>query len=237
MYSKKIFRRRSRRVYPEVRSTCANNHGGIKPGTRTVLFISSAVFLLFAVTAAVYVRRVSTDIATANVRDVITARVNDAIMQTLSEGNYEGDYFVTFQKADSGEVTAISSNMARINSFTSHVLDKILADDDDDDNAITVAIPIGNLTGATLLMGRGPKLPVKIMVLSSSAVEFSNSVVTAGINQTKHQIDLNVTVDMKLLLPWETKTDTVETHALIADTVIVGKVPDTYLNMQQTKGG
>lgn len=235
MYSKPIFRRRSRRVYPEVRSTCANNHGGIKSGKHTVLFISSAVFLLFAVTAAVYVCRVSTDIATANARDVITARVNDAIMQTLSEGNYEGDYFVTFQKADSGEITAISSNMARINSFTSHVLDKILADDDD--NAITVEIPIGNLTGATLLMGRGSKLPVKIMVLSSSAVEFSNSVVTAGINQTKHQIDLNVTVDMKLLLPWETKTDTVETHALIADTVIVGKVPDTYLNMQQTKGG
>lgn len=234
MYSKPIFRRRSRRVYPEVRSTCANNHGGMKPGTRTVLFISSAVFLLFAVTAAVYVRRVSTDIATANARDVITARVNDAIMQILSEGNYEGDYFVTFQKADSGEITAISSNMARINSFTSHVLDKILADDD---NAITVEIPIGNLTGVTLLMGRGPKLPVKITVLSSSAVEFSNSVVTAGINQTKHQIDLNVSVDMKLLLPWETKTDTVETHALIADTVIVGKVPDTYLNMQQTKGG
>lgn len=233
MYSKPFFRRRSRRVYPDVRSSCANN-GRLKPATRTVMFISSAMFLLFVVTAAVYVRRVSTDIATANARDVITARANDAIMQTLSEGNYEGDYFVTFQKSDSGEITAISSNMARINSFTSRVLDKILADGDN--NAITVAIPIGNLTGAALLMGRGPKLPVKIMVLSSSAVEFSNSVVTAGINQTKHQIDLNVTMDMKLLLPWETKTDTVETHALIADTVIVGKVPDTYLNMQQTKG-
>lgn len=235
MYSKPIFRRRSRRVYPEIRAAHAAHSGSIAPGIRAGLIVGVGVFVLFAVTLAVYVRRVSTDIASADARDVITARVNDAVLNTLAEGDYEGDYFVTFQKSDSGEITAVSSNMARINSFTSRLLEKILLCGED--GAITVGIPIGNLTGAALLMGRGPKLPVKIMLLSSSSIEFSNSVVTAGINQTKHQINLTVSVDMDLMLPWGTKSDSVETQVLIADTVIVGKVPDTYLNMQQTKGG
>lgn len=235
MYSKPILRRRSRRVYPEIRAAHAARSDSIAPGIRAGLIVGVGIFVLFAVTLAVYVRRVSTDIASADARDVITARVNDAVLNTIADGDYEGDYFVTFQKSDSGEITAVSSNMARINSFTSRLLEKILLGGED--GAITVGIPIGNLTGAALLMGRGPKLPVKIMLLSSSSIEFSNSVVTAGINQTKHQINLTVSVDMDLMLPWGTKSDSVETQVLIADTVIVGKVPDTYLNMQQTKGG
>lgn len=235
MYSKPIFRRRARRVYPELRSASAVRSGSVAPGVRAGLIVGVGVFVLFAVTAAVYVRRVSTDIALLNARDVITARVNDAVLQTLAEGDYEGDYFVTFQKSDNGEITAVSCNMAHINAFTSRLLDKILGVGED--GSITVGIPIGNLTGATLLMGRGPKFPVKIMLLSSSGTEFSNSVVTAGINQTKHQINLTVSVDLDLMLPWGTKHDKVKTEVLIADTVIVGKVPDTYLNMQQMKGG
>lgn len=235
MYSKPIFRRRARRVYPELRSSSAGRTGSVAPSVRAGLIVGVGVFVLFAVTAAVYIRRVSTDIALSDARDVITARVNDAVLQTLAEGDYEGDYFVTFQKSDSGEITAVSCNMAHINAFTSQLLEKILGAGTD--GSITVGIPIGNLTGATLLMGRGPKLPVKIMLLSSSDTEFSNSVVTAGINQTKHQINLTVSVDMDLMLPWGTEHDKVQTEVLIADTVIVGKVPDTYLNMQQTKGG
>ena len=63
-------------------------------------------------------------------------------------------------------------------------------------------------------------------------MEFSNSIVTAGINQTKHQINLNVIVDIDILIPWGTESAQVVTEVLIADTGVVGKVPDTYLNMQ-----
>ena len=123
--------------------------------------------------------------------------------------------------------------MARINELSSKILDKVVGSTQD--NTITIEIPSGNLTGASLLMGRGPRIPVRIVVLSSSRVEFSNGIVTAGINQTKHQISLRVTVDMEILVPWGTENTQVSTDVLIADTVIVGKVPDTYLNMQQNE--
>lgn len=231
MYSKPLFNRKSRRVHPKARSA----EGDVNfAAARAAIIIGTGLFILFAVCTAIYINRVSTHIAAADARDVITAKVNDAVLETLREGEYEGDYFVTFQKSSSGDITAVSCNMARINTLTSTILDKLVSTERD--NTVKIGIPLGNLTGASLLMGRGPKLPVKVMLLSSSRVEFSNSILTAGINQTKHQIDLTVTVDMELMLPWGTKTDTVSTDVLIADTVIVGRVPDTYLNMQQTKG-
>ena len=67
-----------------------------------------------------------------------------------------------------------------------------------ENHTLTVKIPAGNLTGVSLLMGRGPDVPVQIIVLTSSRVEFNNSIVTAGINQTKHQINLEVIVDIDI---------------------------------------
>lgn len=233
MYSKPLFRRSARRVYPKAAAHYRSD-GDLTPTARTAIFVGVGMLILFIICVTVYISKVSSQIAAADARDVITAKVNSAVLQTLTEGDYEGDYFVTFQKSDSGDITAVSCNMARINTLTSTILDKVIGTTRD--NSITIGIPVGNLTGASLLMGRGPKLPVKIMVLSSSKVEFSNSIVAAGINQTKHQIDLNVTVDMELMLPWGNKSDSVITNVLVADTIIVGKVPDTYLNMQQMKG-
>lgn len=228
MYSKMFLHRRMRRIRPRPRaSTAPESMGG---NARTALFVGVGIFILLLISVSVYIKRVSTQIAIMDAKDVISAKINDAVLQTLNEGDYDGDYFVTFQKAEDGAITAVSCNMAHINMLTSRVLEKVVGKTQD--NTVTIGIPVGNLTGATLLMGRGVKLPVKIMLLSSSKVEFANSIVAAGINQTKHQIDLTVTVDMQLLLPWGSESDTVSADVLIADTVIVGKVPDTYLNMQ-----
>ncbi|MBP3538537.1 MAG: sporulation protein YunB [Oscillospiraceae bacterium] len=228
MYHRPLFRRRIRPNYPPGSTTFSPQ--GKRRAVRAGLLMCLAVLVLLIISSSIYLKSISTQIASADAKDVITERINDAIVDTLNSGDYGGDYFVTFQKADNGDVTAVSSNMARINELSSKILDKLV--DSTRDNTITIGIPAGNLTGASLLMGRGAKIPVKIVVLSSSRVEFMNNIVTAGINQTKHQITLRVTADMQILVPWGTEDTQVSTDVLIADTVIVGKVPDTYLNMQ-----
>lgn len=193
------------------------------------------VFLLLALTlflacAATFLKDLSSQIAVSDASDIVTVQLNKAIRNIMDEGDYSGDYFVTFEKSEAGDVTAISSNMARINALSARILDDVVGGAKD--HTLTVKIPAGNLTGMSLLMGRGPDIPVKIIVLTSSRVEFNNSIVTAGINQTKHQINLEVIVDIDILIPWDTKSAQVVTEVLIADTVVVGQVPDTYLNME-----
>lgn len=177
-------------------------------------------------------RSISTQIAVSDARDVVTVQINNAISDIMSEGQYTGDYFVTFEKGAGGEVSAISCNMARINALSAEILDRVTGSADIYTD--TVQIPLGNLSGLSLLMGRGPKVPVEIVTLTSSHVEFSNNLITAGINQTKHQISLRIVVDIDILVPWGSESTQVVSEVLIADTVIVGQVPGTYLNMKDS---
>ena len=186
--------------------------------------------ILLLITASVFLKDISSQIAISDASDIVTVSVNNAVSQVMATGEYTGDYFVDFEKDVNGQVTAISSNMSKINTLSSRILEKVVGTTEK--NIITVKIPSGNLTGISLLMGRGPKVPVKIIVLTSSRVEFNNNIITAGINQTKHQITLDVIVDVEILVPWGSEVSQVITQVLIADTVIVGEVPDTYLNME-----
>lgn len=227
MRYRKLFHRRSPYVYSEVsnESVCA----GESRNFRLVLLGVLAILFLLLVTASVFLKDISSEIAVSDASDIVTVSVNNAVSQVLASGDYTGDYFVDFEKDANGNVAAISSNMAKINSLSAQILERVVGTTEK--NTITVKIPSGNLTGISLLMGRGPKVPVKIIVLTSSRVEFNNHIITAGINQTKHQINLEVIVDVEILVPWGSETTQVVTEVLIADTVIVGEVPDTYLNM------
>jgi len=225
MRYKKLFHRRSPYVYSEV-SEASNSK---VHSFRFVIIALLAFLFLLVMTASVFLKDISSQIAVSDASDIVTVSVNNAISQVLGSGDYSGDYFVDFVKDVNGDVTAISSNMAKINTLSAQILDKVVGTTEK--NSITVKIPSGNLTGISLLMGRGPKIPVKIIVLTSSRVEFNNNIITAGINQTKHQINLEVIVDVEILVPWGSETAQVVNEVLIADTVIVGEVPDTYLNM------
>ena len=198
--------------------------------TSHVLLLLIGAMLVFLMCSALFLKDLSSQIAVSDASDIVTVNVNNVVSDIMLAGEYSKDSFVNLEKSASGEVTAISSNMAKINALSAEILHRVVGVTEN--HVITVEIPIGNLTGVSLLMGRGPSVPLKIIVLTSSRVEFNNSIVTAGINQTKHQINLEVIVDVEILVPWGTENAQVVTEVLIADTVVVGEVPDTYLNME-----
>ena len=133
--------------------------------------ISLCSILIFLACALAFLKDLSTQIAVSDASDIVISQVNTSIAEIMKDEDYTGDYFVNFEKTD---ISAISSNMARINALSAKILDTVI--NVTENQTITVEIPIGNLTGVSLLMGRGPKVPVQIIVLTSSKVEFSNSI-------------------------------------------------------------
>ena len=226
MRYRRPLRRRSAYVYSSGAALAPRQRRGLP---LALLFIL-AMLCLFLAAAAVFLKDLSSQIAVSDASDIVTVQINNAIADIMAEQDYSGDYFVSFEKSATGEVTAISSNMARINALSAQILHQVVGATEN--RTIEIGIPLGNLTGISLLMGRGPDIPVQIVVLTSSRVEFNNSIVTAGINQTKHQINLEVIVDIDILVPWGTESTQVITEVLIADTIVVGRVPDTYLSME-----
>lgn len=205
--------------------------GKAHAGAVAAVLLAAIGLLAFLSAAALFLKDLSAQIAVSDASDIVTVQINKAIAQLMAEKDYDNDYFVEFLKNDRGEVTAISSHMARINALSAQILDRVVGATDN--RTLKVEIPLGNLTGISLLMGRGPAVPIQIIALTSSRVEFKNSIVTAGINQTKHQITLQVMVDIDILIPWATENAQVSTEVLIADTIIVGQVPETYFSLQQ----
>ena len=224
MYRRPFFRRRVRPPREGKRG-----HKALVP---LMLLLLAAV--CFLISAMIYLKTISCQIAVSDASDIMILQVNKAISQVLQEGAYQAEDFVELEKNNAGEVTAVRSNMAGINALSTVLLERVVGLTEN--RTITVSIPAGNLTGISLLMGRGPGIPVEIMVLTSSHVEFRNNILTAGINQTKHQISLLVIVDIDVLVPWGTESTQVCSEVLISDTVLLGQVPQTFLQYEGNEG-
>lgn len=192
------------------------------------LALSVVVGLLtLVITAAVQMRPLLASLATTKVSNTVTRIVSEAVYQAIEDGEIRYDGLVTFEKDETGRITAVRSNMAAFNHLQADILDTILTRIDQV-SARELSIPVGTLTGFSLLAGRGPRISVRMESVGSSEANFHNEFVSAGINQTKHQIILTVDVSVSILLPGFTTATKVSNSFIVAETVIVGSVPDTY---------
>jgi sporulation protein YunB len=168
------------------------------------------------------------DLAQTQVRNTTSDLINDAIDKQIEAGNVQYDRIVYFEKDLEGKITALKTNMSEVNRLKTAILntinDEILALDTSD-----IGIPIGSLILPELLSGRGPGIPVHIMAIRNSDASFTSSFTHAGINQTLQQLIMSVSVDVTVLVLAQTESFTVSSQVVVAETIIVGQVPDTFL--------
>ena len=194
----------------------------------TLLFFLIAALLTIALAvAAFHFKPILTSMATARVSNAVTKVVTEAVNQTINSGEIDYSNLISLEKDNEGKVTAVQSNMAEFNRLQSKILDLVL------ESLSTVSskdlsIPIGSLTGSALLAGRGPRITVKMQSVGSSSASLENVFTSAGINQTRHQIVLYVDVTASILLPGFSTATKVSNSFVVAETVIVGSVPESY---------
>ena len=195
---------------------------------RTFLAVAFALALLALVTvAAMHLKPILTSLATARVSNTVNGIVSAAVNETIYSGDVDYDSLISFEKDNEGHITAVKSNMAEFNRLQSAIIADIL-EKLSEVTTRELSIPLGTLTGTPLLAGRGPLISVRMQSVGSSSAHFENAFTSAGINQTKHQIYLVVDVYVSILLPgFSTMTKVSNTYA-VAETVIVGLVPDNY---------
>lgn len=168
--------------------------------------------------------------ASAKVSNVVTRSLDGAIAAQVEESGLTYSDIITMEKDSSGRITALTSNMSVLNHLRTSILGTAVEAVEQIDTG-ELAIPMGNLTGVNFLSGRGFSVPVEVVSVGSAHAEFENLFSDAGINQTRHQIVLDVTVAVKILLPGDTLETDVTAQVPVAETVIVGAVPDTYLQV------
>ena len=193
----------------------------------SMLFLGMVLCAVFIMLRGKY-QDVIRDLARTQVMNSTSDLTNDAIAKQMAEGSVQYDRMVYFEKDLDGHITALKTNMSEVNRLKTDILhiinDEILALDTSD-----IGIPLGSLFLPELLSGKGPAIPVHILSIRNSDAMFSSNFQQAGINQTLHQLTMEVSVDVSVLVLAKTESFTVTSEVVVAETVIVGDVPQTYL--------
>jgi len=162
------------------------------------------------------------------VKNATSDLINDAIDRQISNGVIQYDRMVYFEKDLEGKITALKTNMSEVNRLKTDLLnlinDEILAMDTD-----SLGIPLGSLVLPELFAGKGPMIPVQILTIRNSEAGFFSEFTQAGINQTLQKLNMQVSVDVAVLALGKVEDFSVSSQVVVAETVIVGQVPDMFL--------
>ena len=172
--------------------------------------------------------RVIQSLARTQITNTTSDLTNDAIARQIAEGDIRYDRIVYFEKNLDGRITALKTNMSEVNRLKTDILniinDEILALD-----TMDLGIPLGSLILPQFFSGKGPQIPVRILSIRNSDATFESNFTQAGINQTIHQLTRVVSIDVAMLALAKTSSFTVTSEVVVAETVIVGEVPQTFL--------
>ena len=192
---------------------------------RWICVIAALALVLLALFRSRYTNTICT-LAETQVRNATSDLINDAIDLQIENGNIQYDRIVYFEKDLAGKITALKTNMSEVNRLKTAILnlinDEILAMD-----TTHMGIPLGDLILPELMSNRGPEIPIHILSIRNSDASFGSDFTQAGINQTLHQLTMEVLVDVAILVFGQTRIFTVSAQVVVAETIIVGEVPDT----------
>jgi len=190
-----------------------------------VIIIAAAVS---GVVIAVELRHTVENMAAYQVRIHATRTINAALLRELDNLGVRYEDLVRVTQRPDGTVSSIQSDMLAINRLKAQMTNSVIDELDDGAYPHTIRVPLGTLLGNEFLSGRGPMVGIQILPVGYIETEIHNQFLSAGINQTLHQIVITVNVRMTALIPgYSITTDTV-TALGIAETIIVGDIPEAF---------
>ncbi|MDU7337461.1 MAG: sporulation protein YunB [Clostridium sp.] len=160
-------------------------------------------------------------------RQTAVSAMNESVLEELNADNITYDDLISLQRDSQGKVQTITTNMAKTNEIKAKITNTV--QQNLHAGKINTSVPLGTLLGSRLLHGRGPDIPLVVTLKGNVESDFKTKFESAGINQTRHQIYLELHTEIYSFIPGlHTATD-VTTSVLVAETVIVGDVPQLYL--------
>ncbi len=130
-----------------------------------------------------------------------------------------------------GKILALRANVIEMNRISSEISSRIQEKNNELKESY-VRIPIGNFTGNAFLAGRGPVIEVKLIPTGTVNIEFKTEFISTGINQTRHRVYLEIRCRMGIVAPFISEKVDVINHVNVAETVLIGDVPDTFYNLE-----
>ncbi|BED91901.1 MAG: sporulation protein YunB [Candidatus Improbicoccus pseudotrichonymphae] len=193
--------------------------------TKLIIFLIVLIGVLFILDLKI--RPVIKDATADRARAVAIYAINNAVNKELCKSDIKYNDIIHIERTENNTITGIVTDIQKINSLKANISTEILKE-------ISILgmrkteIPLGALLGIEFFSGSGPIIPIKIFILGNVTTDFESEFTEAGINQTKHRIYVNVKVNINAITPGYPTAVSVKTNITIAETIIVGSVPNVY---------
>ena len=208
------------------RRETGSSHPSVPPAVVTLgaaLLVAAGAIAWFQIK----LRPIVAQAAQAQIQNTVVTLVDQAVAQSLARGGTAYGDLVTIQRDGEGTITSLTTDSGAMNqlrlTLVSDVLDAL-----DGVDVSQLRIPLGSLLDSELVWARGPAITARALWVGSVSAEFESEFTSAGVNQTAHRIWLELSVPVTVLLPGESLELPVSTRICIAETVIVGQVPQLY---------
>ena len=192
------------------------------------LAVGLLIFFLITSLLETRLRPMVVTAAQAQTQNQMAAVVERAILGRLEGDGVSYSDFVTIQRDESGGIVALTTDTAALNRLRGELVETALEALRGVDVS-QIQIPLGSLLDFDLVWGLGPTMKVHAMTVGTAEGEFSSEFTSAGVNQTLHKIDLELSIPLTLMLPGGAVEAVCRTSVPIAETVIVGQVPEVFL--------
>ena len=170
-------------------------------------------------------------IAEVKVKAMITQIVNDSVhKQFVSDSQVKE--LLTIKTDQEGNITFVESNTSAMNSLATELTQSVQSQYKWD-QAVDVDVPVGSIVGSQILSQIGPYIHLKVLPIGMSRVNFKTEFESMGINQTKYKVYLEMDSQARVLAPFAINNINVQNTILIAEAIIVGEVPSSYINVPQ----
>lgn len=193
----------------------------------TTIFLSAVAFLLDIQMRPLIKSVIFNQAQTASINII-----NKVIVEELSRLDMDYSDILDVQKDNNGKILAISTDMKKANSLKSLLAISIQEKLSKLENQ-EVKVPVGTFTGTEIFNGRGPRINVHMSISGSVVMDFKSEFISAGINQTKHRLYLDVSTEIFAIIPGYPVNTVMSTSILIAETIIVGEVPKLFAGFTQ----
>ena len=171
------------------------------------------------------------DMAVSGAKNAAAAAMQKAVAERMAAGQLTD--LVQLVKDGEGQITAAVTDVGRLSQLQSALAGDVIA-------ALTapaaadLGVPLGNLLPSPFFSGLGPRVPIRILSVSEVQVKLLSRFTSAGINQTLHRLLLTLSARVRVLIPTGTVTALVYADVPAAETVIVGRVPDSYMYFESS---
>ncbi len=196
-----------------------------------LLLLSICSFLFFLLMYFLNLIRPTLIALAENQAQIIAEQKTALAVESLFDGVSYNE-FITISRLEDGSVSSLQANLGGINRLraaATSAIQKTLSQASE----TMLSIPLGTLTGYELLSGVGPRLPVKLMTYGKTLVEFKSNFSETGINQTRLEIFMEAKTTASIVLPTAHISREITTQLPVMQTVIVGNVPDNYVNIDR----